>query len=172
MSVTSSIPVARGARHAVSLVEVLVAATLLGLMAVALYATGAATVKSASVDRASEARRHLVHDLLERYGHSASDVQSLFPPGATPPCARTLSVEDALRVVALPGKAAQQIKTTLAAAGITGFHFEWSPAVRTAPGRPEAALRLDRLLCVAESPGGTPGANTASFRLFMVRGTP
>jgi hypothetical protein len=133
-----------------SMVEVLLASAVLALVAASLYGTMTSSVRTAGVDRAHEARRQVLHDLLERFGHDSSDLASLWPPGPRPVYVRKLSVDEALAAIGCPPDRSPVLKASLAAGLVSAFTLAWSPGVRSGAGttarsvRPRAGARGDR----------------------------
>lgn len=162
--------VERRARRGLSLVEVMIALAVLGVLGIAVQSAMIQTVAGLSVDRESELKRHVVLDLLERFCHPYSDIDSLFPPGTTGTATKQITVEEALALTALPDEESAVASQILKSASISGFSLIWSKALTVAAGDPERALRLDRLVVKPVQVSQGPGATIASFRMFAVRG--
>lgn len=157
---------------AVSLVEVLVAALVLSVVGTALYSSMTATVRTAGLDRSDEARRQVLHDLLERYAQDFSDLASLWPPGAAAPFTRTLTVDEALEATGNLPATSTTLKASLSTGQVTGFTLAYSPAISIAAGDPARAVRLDRLYAMTELAPEARGPAVVSFRLFVGRSRP
>lgn len=157
-------------RHGLSIVEVLLAFAVLGVLGLAVQSSMIQTVQGLQVDRESEMKRHVVLDLLERFCHPYTDIDSLFPAGATGTSTKEVTVEEALALIAMPDEEAAVSAQILKNAQITGFSLVWSKGLRVADGDPERAIRLDRLVVKPVQTGQGPGAQVTSFRVFAVRG--
>lgn len=158
-------------RAGLTFVEILLSIVVIALLGVAIQTTMVSTVHGVQVDRDSEIRRHVTLDLLERFCHPYSDVDSLFPAGGTNPHTRELSVDEAVSMLGMRPEEGQLTRKLLEVGGVTGFSLVWHRGVAVAPGDPAQALRLDRLWVRPVTSSAAPGAVVNSFRVFAVRGS-
>lgn len=156
-------------RSALSLVEVLIAVAVLAVLGLAVQTTMVQTLRGIEVDRESEMKRHVVRDLLERFCHPYSDIDSLFPPNTTVGN-RQLTVDEALGFLGMPDAERDLTAKILRNAEVIGFSMTWHRALAAGMGDPERALRLDRLVVKPVQLGNRPGATISSFRVFAIRG--
>ena len=156
-------------RHAVSIIEVLLGAAILGSLGASIQGNLIATVRGVSVDRTSEATRHLVVDLLERFCHPYSDIDAIWPADVRSPAVRTLTVDEAIGLVAIPAAEAETLKRVLASGGVTGFTLAWTRGVAYGAHSQHNALRLDKLWVLTVRSASAPGPRIDAFRVFAVR---
>jgi prepilin-type N-terminal cleavage/methylation domain-containing protein len=155
-------------RHGFSLIEVLVASLILAGVGLAVYDTLIASTRGIAVDRATEAKRRLVLDLLERFCHPYSDVELFFARGAPSPATRQLTVDEVLELVALPAQDRPLLKQILATASVSGFTLAWTRGLAVGTGKRDA-LRLDKLWVYPVTTKAERGPVVDSFRMFYVR---
>lgn len=161
---------ARRMVRAFSLVEVLVATLVMAALGFSLYDTMISTTRGVQVDRASEARRQITLDLLERFAQPYSDVQYLFPRGdaARGPVTRELDLDQAMELVAIPTGDRALLKSILVSGSIKGFTVVWHRGL-TVGGGDKLRLRKDRIWIYPVFTRVVPGAQGGSFRVFAVR---
>jgi hypothetical protein len=155
-------------RRAISLVEVLVAVAVMAVLGFSIHDTMFATLRGVQVDRVSEARRQLTLDLLERFAHPYSDIALLFAKDVASPAVRELSVDEALRMVAIPDAERALVKSTLASGAVKGFSLVWHRGLAIGEGQSHR-LRRDRLWVHTVFTKVQSGPQLASFRVFYVR---
>lgn len=156
-------------RSALTLVEVLIAVAVLAVLGMAVQTTMVQTLRGIAVDRESEMKRHVVQDLLERFCHPYSDIDSLFPPNTTVGN-RQLTVDQALALIGMPAPERDLTAQILKSAEVIGFSLTWHRQLAAGMGDPDRALRLDRLVVKPVQLGNRPGATISSFRVFAIRG--
>jgi type II secretory pathway pseudopilin PulG len=156
--------------RAFSLVEVLVAALVMAALGFSVYDAMVSTTRGIQVDRASEARRQITLDLLERFAQPYSDVHYLFPRGDAPrgPVTRELDLDQAMDAVAIPTADRPLLKSILSSGSIRGFTVVWSRGL-TVGGGDKLRLRKDRIWIHPVFTRVVPGAQSGSFRVFAVR---
>lgn len=159
-----------------SLVEVLIAVLVLATLGVAIQSTMVGTLQGIQIDRATEVKRHVCLDLLERFATPYSDIESVFERSEVAKVdgrvalARSLTIDEALTMIAVSGPEAAAIKQTLQTAGVTAFTLAWNKGLQAeAPDAP-SALRMDKLWCFPVTARAAPGGSGAGFRLFCLRG--
>jgi hypothetical protein len=159
------------------MLEVLIAVLVLAILGVSIQSTMVGTLQGVQIDRASEVKRRVCLDLLERFCHPYSDIESLFavPPQAPPDggptkFTRELTVDETLKVIAMPGREATSVKQTLQIGNVRGFNLVWTRGLRVEQAGSPATLRLDRLWCHAVIPRPQPGVTSDAFRMFCLRG--
>jgi len=157
-------------RSGMSLVEVLVAALVMAALGFSLHDAMVSTTRGIQVDRATEARRQLTLDLLERFAQPYSDVQYLFPRtgGAPGPVTRELGIDEAMDLVAVPAADRPLLKEVLTAGSIRGFTVLWHRGLTVGSGA-KHRLRKDRIWIYPVFTRAVPGAQIGSFRVFAVR---
>lgn len=159
-----------------SLVEVLIAVLVLATLGVAIQSTMVGTLQGIQIDRATEVKRHVCLDLLERFATPYSDVESLFARGDVAKIdgkvavSRSVTVDEALAMIAVSGPEAAAIKQTLQTAGVTAFTLAWNKGLQAEGSDAPAALRMDKLWCFPVTARTQPGGSGAGFRLFCLRG--
>lgn len=154
----------------VSLVEVLVALLIIACLGVTIQSLMVSTISGIGIDRASEVKRNMVLDLLERFCHPYSDLEVLFPKNSPPVATREISIDDAIRIVQIPEKEAAVVKAILTADGIVAFSLTWTRGFTTGSGAAGKALRLDLLWCKPVQQNPAAGSMMNTFRIFYVRG--
>lgn len=156
-------------RAGFSLVEVLLAVLILGSTGAAVYELLISSTRGVAIDRLTEAKRHLICDLLERFCQPYSQVPALFA-GKGPPYVRQLSLDETFQTVAMPEEDAHELRAILTAGKVEGFSLAWTPRLEAGRGNSAAALRLDGLWCAAVTAGDSPGPRVEAFRVFAARG--
>jgi prepilin-type N-terminal cleavage/methylation domain-containing protein len=166
----------RPLRCGVTFIEILVAMAILAGLGITIQSLMVTTVQGIGIDKVTEAKRQMVLDLLERFGHPYSDIEALFKrPGSAPVVAgkaafATLTLDEAIALIAIPDKQAAITKATLVAGGTTGFTVSWTKAVEPGAGDPDLALRLDELWVFPVQSADVRGSFVSSFRVFSTRG--
>jgi prepilin-type N-terminal cleavage/methylation domain-containing protein len=153
-------------RAAVSLIEVLIAVTVLALLAVALYGLIASSARGIAVDRLTEAKRFVIADLLERFAQPGSDLASLIKDSET---SRELTIDEALRYTALAKEEADQVKAILTVGDVLAFQLTWMRNVDDRGTGPRS-MTLHSLRCTPVLKPDTPGPNVDSYRYWAQRG--
>lgn len=156
-------------RRAISLVEMIIASLVLATLGLAIYENLAQATRGVAADRLTEAKRHLVLDVLERFSQTYTDLPAQFPP--RPPYRKELTIDETFELVAIPEAERPTLKAILTAGKVEGFTISWEPRMAAGRGVKELALRLDALSCLARVAGDSPGARIESFRLSFARGT-
>lgn len=151
-----------------SLVEVLVAVLVMGVLGFSLYDAMFATVRGVQVDRVNELRRQLTLDLLERFGQPYSDIEWLFSKGTPSPATKQLDLDTAMKMVAIPETERPVIKSILASASVLGFTIVWHRGLTVGSGE-KNRLRKDRIWVHTVYGTAQPAARIDSFRVFCVR---
>jgi hypothetical protein len=153
-------------RAAVSLIEVLLAVTVLALLAVAFYGLVASSARGIASDRLTEAKRFVIQDLLERFAHPGSDLSSLIKDTEV---SRELTIEEALRFTALPDDEAKQVASILKVGLVKGFLLTWLRNVDDRGTGPRS-MTLHSLRCTPVLAPDTRGPNVDSYRYWAQRG--
>ena len=159
----------RRMRRGISLVEMMIATLVLATLGLAIYENLVQTTRGVAADRLTEAKRHLVLDLLERYSQTYTELPALFQ-GEKKPYRKELTIDQTFDIVAIPEKERATLKAILTSGKVEGFTLSWEPRMVSGRGAKEAALRLDALWCLARTAGDSPGAKVESFRLSYARG--
>jgi hypothetical protein len=157
-------------RRAVTFVEVLIAFLVIAGLGVTVQGLMVSTIQGIQIDRASEVKRNMTLDLLERFCTPYSDLFSIFPATITFPATREISVDEAITLTQIPAAEAAVVKTILQTAGINSFSLTWQKRLDAGSGDDSSALRLDQLFVRPVETKNTPGARLNSFRVFYVRG--
>lgn len=158
-------------RHAFSMVEVLLAALTIGVLGMVIYEMAIASTRGVSTDRLVEAQRHMCLDLLERFCQPTTDLPELYKGDTAKARVKTLSLDDAMKLVAIHPDEMPTLKAILTAGKVEGFTLAWTPRCDQGRGDIKSALRLDALFVTPVVSGDTPGQRVETFRLFAARGT-
>lgn len=155
-------------RAGFSLVETLIATVVLAVLGLAIYEVLISSTRGVQTDRLTEAKRHIVLDLLELYSQPYSDITGVFH--GQPTKSRKLSLDETFSVLAIPEEERPVLKSILESGKVEGFTLSWTPSQKTGRGNPDLALRLDALWCTPVVTGDSPGPRTESFRIAFARG--
>lgn len=155
-------------RTGFSLVETLIATVVLAVLGLAIYEVLISSTRGVQTDRLTEAKRHIVLDLLELYSQPYSDITGVFH--GQPNKSRKLGLDETFAVLAIPEEERPALKAILEAGKVEGFTLSWTPSQKTGRGNPQLALRLDALWCTPVVTGDSPGPRTESFRIAFGRG--
>jgi prepilin-type N-terminal cleavage/methylation domain-containing protein len=155
-------------RRGLSLVEVLITSVVLATVGVAIYQVLSQTTRGVTTDRLTEAKRHLVLDLLERFSQPYTDLPALFAGQKSP--SRLLTLDETFQVLSIPPTEIPALKAILETGKVHGFTLTWTPRQKSGRGNADLALRLDALWCAPVVSGDSPGPRTESFRLSFGRG--
>jgi hypothetical protein len=156
-------------RSAISLVEMLIASLVLATLGLAIYENLIQTTRGVNTDRLTEAKRHIVLDLLERFSQTYTDLPHLFQDEKKP-FRKKLTVDQAFEVLGIKDPEAKTLRDILTAGKVEGFTVSWTPRQASGRGNKAAALRLDALWVQAAVAGDSPGMRVESFRLSYARG--
>lgn len=156
---------------AVTFVEVLIAFLVIAGLGVTVQGLMVSTIQGIQIDRASEMKRNLTLDLLEKFCHPYTDLFSIFGENPTFPAIREIPIDKAIDFVGLPVPEGKIVKAILETAGVYSFLLTWQKGLEVGPGSPASALRLDQLFVRPVETKGGPGARLNSFRVFYVRST-
>lgn len=163
-------------RAGVSFMEILIAMLVIAGLGVTIQGMMVSTVQGIGFDRATEAKRQLALDLLERFAHPHTDIEALFtPPGGTPRAmkethTRELTLEECITLVAMPEKQAKVVTEILRANHFIGFTLAWTKGMEVGKGDADFALRSDLLWVFPRQTRNVRGALVSSFRVFAARG--
>lgn len=153
------------------MVETLIASLVMATLGLAVYEVLIQSTRGVSTDRLTEAKRHMVLDLLERLCQPYTDLPALFDRSKPPPYQRKLSLTEAFGLVRIPDAEVEALKATLESGKVEGFTLTWTPRQKTGRGSKSLALRLDALWVTPVVAGDSPGPRTESFRMSFARGT-
>ena len=156
-------------RKAFSLVETLIATAVLATLGLAVYEVLIQSTHGVTTDRLTEAKRHIVLDLLERFSQPYTDLPAMF--GDKPPFTRKLELDETFQVLHIPDADVPTLKAILVAGKVDGFTLSWTPRQKSGRGDKASALRLDTLWVTPSVAGDSPGPRTESFRISFARGT-
>jgi hypothetical protein len=156
-------------RRAVTMIEVLIAFLVIAGLGVTVQGLMVSTIQGIQIDRASEVKRNMTLDLLEKFCHPYTSLTSLFGEKPTFPATREIPVDKAIEAVGLPVEEGKVVKAILETAGVYSFSLTWQKGLEVGPGSPASALRLDQLFVRPVETKTGPGARLNSFRVFYVR---
>lgn len=147
----------------------LIAALVLATLGLAIYDNLIQVTRGVTADRLTEAKRHIVLDMLERFSQTYTDLPAVFH-GQPQPYAKTFTLDQTFEAIAIPASERPTLKAILESGKVEGFTLTWTPRTQSGRGAKEAALRLDALFCLAVVAGDSPGSRVESFRLSFSRG--
>lgn len=155
-------------RRAISLIEVLVALLVMAGLGVSIYDTMFSTLRGVSVDRVSQARRQMTLDLLERFAQPYSDIAHFFRDTPRTHAELELSIDEAMKIVAIPDSERPLLKSILQSGSVHGFTLVWHRGLAIGEGETRR-LRKDRLWVHTVFTAAQKGPQISSFRVFYVR---